>query len=349
MLRLLVFVFALVGTSTSCTDETPVVTPAPTVQIPSDGKLGRYGADGQKVSVSGLSSGGFMAVQIHVAFSDTIMGVGVVAGGPYYCAEMNLMKALGQCMTNPSNINVDDLKQTTIGWEANGNVDACSSMYDDMVYLYSGTNDGTVVPGVMEALDEYYGGTNPFVNPANVKKEFSMASGHAFITDNYGNACNTASKKPWISNCGYNQAYEILNHIYGGNLLKPDSSTTAGGQFYEFDQTEFVNQLMGGMTDTGYVYVPTGCSSTNSNCRVHVSLHGCQQGIGFLEDEYARHTGYNEVAELNDVIVIYPQAAASAMNMNGCWDWWGYTGIYYAHSKGYQMKAIKAMIDRVLE
>ena len=37
--------------------------------------------DKQKLSVSGLSSGGFFAVQFHVAFSKSIMGAGVVAGG----------------------------------------------------------------------------------------------------------------------------------------------------------------------------------------------------------------------------------------------------------------------------
>ena len=34
-----------------------------------------------KISVSGLSSGGFFAVQFHVAFSNDIMGAGIVAGG----------------------------------------------------------------------------------------------------------------------------------------------------------------------------------------------------------------------------------------------------------------------------
>ena len=33
------------------------------------------------MSVSGLSSGAYFAVQFHVAFSSSIMGVGAVAGG----------------------------------------------------------------------------------------------------------------------------------------------------------------------------------------------------------------------------------------------------------------------------
>ena len=34
-----------------------------------------------RISVSGFSSGGYFAVQFHVAFSKSIMGVGAVAGG----------------------------------------------------------------------------------------------------------------------------------------------------------------------------------------------------------------------------------------------------------------------------
>jgi hypothetical protein len=37
-------------------------------------------------SISGISSGAFMAVQFGFAWSSIIRGVGVVAGGPFYCA-----------------------------------------------------------------------------------------------------------------------------------------------------------------------------------------------------------------------------------------------------------------------
>src|SRR5207237_4294674 len=51
------------------------------------------------VTASGVSSGGFMAVQLHVAHSATVAGVGVIAGGPYYCAQGSLFTALSNCMT----------------------------------------------------------------------------------------------------------------------------------------------------------------------------------------------------------------------------------------------------------
>ena len=40
-----------------------------------------YGARGDMVSLSGISSGAYMSVQMHVTYSSSIMGVGVVAGG----------------------------------------------------------------------------------------------------------------------------------------------------------------------------------------------------------------------------------------------------------------------------
>jgi predicted peptidase len=43
--------------------------------------LGTYNIDRSKISVSGISSGAYFAVQFHVAFSSNIMGVGVFAGG----------------------------------------------------------------------------------------------------------------------------------------------------------------------------------------------------------------------------------------------------------------------------
>jgi len=48
-----------------------------------------------------------------------------------------------------------------------------------------------------------------------------------------------------------------------------------------------------------------------------------------LKDKFARYTGYNEVAELNNIIIIYPQVIALIDNPMGCWDWWGYTVKFY--------------------
>ena len=43
--------------------------------------------DPSSVTVSGISSGAFFAHQFHVAYSGLVTGAGIVAGGPYGCAE----------------------------------------------------------------------------------------------------------------------------------------------------------------------------------------------------------------------------------------------------------------------
>ena len=43
------------------------------------------------------------------------------------------------------------------------------------------------------------------------------------------------------------------------------------------------------------------------------------------------NAGYNEVGELNNIIILYPQAIATVSNPNGCWDWWGYTVTFYGN------------------
>ena len=70
--------------------------------------------DKTQTTVSGLSSGGFMAVQLHVAYSATFAkGAGVVAGGPFYCAEGSVTNATGRCMAHSTSIPVATLVSTT--------------------------------------------------------------------------------------------------------------------------------------------------------------------------------------------------------------------------------------------
>src|SRR3954447_19560688 len=77
-----------------------------------DGPLAGYNAAIGESSISGISSGAFMAVQFATAWSSLIKGVGIVAGGPYWCAKadaddiMNgfslpIMNATGPCMAGP--------------------------------------------------------------------------------------------------------------------------------------------------------------------------------------------------------------------------------------------------------
>jgi hypothetical protein len=67
--------------------------------------------------------------------------------------------------------------------------------------------------------------------------------------------------------------------------------------------------------------------------------------------------GYNRWADSNRIVVLYPQvqpryglAIGSWQWLNnpfGCWDWWGYTGSDYATQGGVQIKAVRAMLERL--
>lgn len=73
-------------------------------------------------------------------------------------------------------------------------------------------------------------------------------------------------------------------------------------------------------------------------------------GKAYVDDVFVRKAGYLEVAELNNLIVIFPQVRSSLLfplNPMGCWDWWGYTKNNFATKNGPQMIALKSMIDTV--
>ncbi len=59
----------------------------------------------------------------------------------------------------------------------------------------------------------------------------------------------------------------------------------------------------------------------NLGCKLHVVFHGCNQHADKLGDEFVKNAGYNQVADLNDLIILYPQTKLSLSNPNACFDW----------------------------
>ena len=294
--------------------------------------------DAGQTSVSGVSSGGYMAVQLHVAYSATFKkGVGVVAAGPFNCAEGSVVDATGRCMTHVSSIPVSRLVSTTNSWAASGYVDATSNLAASKVYLFSGSKDSVVNTGVVDDLKTYYQSYVPAANIAYVK---TLAAEHALVTDDYGTACATKAE-PYINDCDYDQAGAILQQIYGP--LNPRNNGTLSGSLIEYDQTGFTTGHA--LSTSGYVYVPAACASGSATCRIHVALHGCKQNAVSVGTQYPQKTGYSRWADTNNIVVLYPQTGVTATN--GCWDWWGYDSADYAKKSGPQMKAVKAMVDQL--
>jgi len=301
--------------------------------------LPQLAIDASQTTVSGLSSGGFMAVQLHVAYSATFKkGAGVVAGGPFYCAEGSVLNATGRCMASPSGIPTASLVSTTNSWASQGLIDPTSNLAGSRVYLFSGTLDSSVKTGVMDALQTYY---QSYVPAANVVYKKDIAAEHSMVTDDYGSACSTKAS-PYINNCNFDLAGALLQQLYGP--LNARNNGTLSGSFVEYDQSAFISGH--GMAGTGWAYVPQACAAGSGNtCRLHLVLHGCLQNTTNIGQQYVRNTGYNRWADTNRIVLLYPQTSTAATN--SCWDWWGYDSANYSKKSGPQMVALKAMVDTI--
>jgi poly(3-hydroxybutyrate) depolymerase len=307
-------------------------------------RLGAYGADLAGTSVSGISSGGYMAVQFHLAHGTLVEGVGVFAGGPYACAQGDLDTARFSCMEGEPD--VPRLVVLTRRWAAEGRIDSLAPLARARVWVFSGYNDGVVRRPVTEALVRYYA---HFVPQAQIFHQTALPAGHAQVTRDYGAACSMTGGQ-YLVDCDYDGAGALLQFLHG-RLAAPTAAFRE--RLRRFDQGEFAGGAPRriGLADEGYVYVPRACEE-EGRCRVHVAFHGCLQYAGRIGDAYARHAGYNAWAETNRLIVLYPQTTATwawPFNPKGCWDWWGYTGPAYAQKDGAQIKAVRAMMDRLAE
>lgn len=307
--------------------------------------LPKYNVSVDDVSVSGLSSGGYMAAQMHFAYSKTIKkGAGVVAGGPVYCSQGSVTIATGPCSADTGSRNLPYLQSVVNTWSGNGYIDPTSNLAGSKVYLFSGTLDSTVKPPVMNDLNSMYGN---YISPANITYKNNLAAEHAMPTDFFGNGCSI-NATPYVSNCNFDTAGEILKWLHGP--LNAKNPATLGGSFVNFDQAAFwgnLNPNTHGMASSGYAYVPANCAA-NQPCKLHVAFHGCKQNVATVGVNYYQNTGYNRWADTNNMIVLYPQATSTAANPNGCWDWWGYDDVNFPGKSGGQMVAIKTMIDRVV-
>ncbi|HXW09438.1 MAG TPA: hypothetical protein VD737_02405, partial [Steroidobacteraceae bacterium] len=142
----------------------------------SPARLGSLPLDPRAVTLSGLSSGGAMAVQFHTAHSRLVQGVGVFAAPPYYCAEGAIGNALGRCMKDGTSIPVERLLQQADRWSQEGLVDPADGVAQDKVWLYRGAADPHVHVTVADALEGYY--RERGVSSANLVRIEREGAGH---------------------------------------------------------------------------------------------------------------------------------------------------------------------------
>ena len=322
--------------------------------------LPALGVDASQTSVSGISSGAYMAGQFHLAFSSTVVGAGIVAGGPWGCASNgtgdamllggldNAARALESCMqTAAGPPDGAELAKAAAAFAREHRIDALSGLAHDRVYLFHGESDSVVAKPVVAAAEAFYRAAG--IGTEDLHAVYLLAkgsAGHALVVDHGGSACS-ANSSPFIDNCKYDQAGEILRWIY------PDLVGRRGparGHRIVFDQTEFLAGAVGwGLAREGEVYVPPDCAD-RPGCRVHIVFHGCEQsrttdGIG---DKFIERTGYLRYADINRIVLLFPQTNANTAP-NACWDWWGYAASDHLSQQAPQLAAVRAMLGRLAE
>jgi hypothetical protein len=332
MINKLIFTTIILSTLIGCQ-------PADEPQIDQSQKEQKISINNNSISVSGISSGGYMATQYHIAHSETVSGVGIIAAGPYWCAQGSISKALGACMKG-GDMEIELLHDNIKQFQEQQIIDNTAHLKTDKVWIFHGAKDIIMANSVSQAAKELY---SEYTDSENITEIYDVPVNHGMPTLSTGIKCD-AIGLPFLNSCNYDAAGEIFKSFYG----KLNDRVEAIGQLIKVDQSEYKDAQF---TDFGYLYIPSNCKK-NKTCQLHAVFHGCLQSAQFLGNEFVKGAGYNEWAESNNIIVFYPQIKSSKMspmNPKGCWDWWGYTDQNYANKNGPQISAIKHMVDKIIE
>lgn len=291
-------------------------------------------------TISGISSGGFMAQQMATIYSQSIEGVATVAGGYYYCAldylpkkveqdkktigEQNLFlyepsnkalsdslnplvifsgeinpvtwfkpsignpiyQAVSECMLNPDHtkINYSYIKKNV---EKNL-IDHTDNIKDQKVLIFHGKKDSVLDIKMQNKLLSFY---QHFNLPKENLKVIKGKGSHNFpISEKKGIDCDKEDV-PYLGNCQYDLAYEILSHL---NQITADKSDINEDNLYMIDQTiskENINRGMktfkqpsNSIAPYGYLYASEACLNNPESCRLHVALHGCKMSDSYNDE-----------------------------------------------------------------
>jgi poly(3-hydroxybutyrate) depolymerase len=291
----------------------------------------RLNIDPDRITVSGLSAGAQMAHQLHIAWSDLFSGAAMIAGGPFGCAAGSVATAFARCMaTTGAGLPVNEFSAAIRAAAEVGRVADPAALGDDRVWLFHGTLDQTVAAGISDALAALYA---DFVPAANTRYVNDIPAAHHFPANSLGHGCD-ASQPPFVGDCDYDAAGELLNHLYPG--LAPPGDDRPGGLV----QVALPGAAEAGLAEAAYLFMPAGCAEDGEPCALHLVLHGCAQSAAQIGTAFIEQSGYIGWAAANDIVLAFPQVVPGPANPYACWDWWGYTGASYLWREAPQMRVL---------
>lgn len=235
--------------------------------------------DAEAISVSGVSSGGYMAGQYHLAHSTKLIGAGLIAAGPYACARTTSFwcdfapgwpgfwmphdscQAVHMCTATarkefglmglylgpPGSADAVDV---AVDEAAAGTIDPLSGLKGDRVWLFSGTADSLVRQEIADDLRDFYRtlfAREDVHNPsANLVYEDERAVEHGMVIDDPARADRClVYGPPFINDCSFDAAGALLTFIHelpaphGSAPARPTHGAWDRDSLLTFDQRPF--------------------------------------------------------------------------------------------------------------
>ncbi len=307
--------------------------------------LPRITLDQQRIAVAGFSSGAAMAQQVHLAFSDHLVGAALLAGPPYQCAEGTLETALSRCIkAEPDAPDAARLADRARERVAKSQLAPLDGLHGDRVLVLHGQGDALVAEPVTQASFALY---ENLARDAEMELEYD-ASGefaHVFPTLEAGGDCGVTAP-PYLGKCGVDVAGRMMRSLFGAPAA---AAETAGGSLVPFVQSPFAPAERDALLDeSGYLYVPPQCVGDKA-CGLLIVFHGCEQNAAAVGETFVRDAGFNRWADVYDLVLMYPQTRSSYLPLNpkACWDWWGYSGADYDTRDGVQLQWLANAVEKL--
>lgn len=164
--------------------------------------------------MSGFSHGGFMTANLFSMFNDNIEGAAINAGfGP--CATAGLSC---EVRSDPRPFNTSGIKGKP-------------------VFVYSGVNDSVVYHNMTTATADFFESLGANVSRRYIHDFFHVLPNSVQGSDQFNPPSSCARKNAvdmGNQNCGYNLAFEVLQHLYGADFIK-DPNYQESGNLYSID------------------------------------------------------------------------------------------------------------------
>lgn len=160
---------------------------------------------------------------------------------------------------------VNKLVSKSVEQSTKGLVDPISNIQGKNIFLFRGTLDTIVNPGIIKSAEKYFS-----ILGANTITEYSIPAEHSYVTLQKAKKCPYLGE-PFFCQCkDYDTARHTLENAYGPIN---DSVPAIDANLKRFSQAYYTKEGFS-MGKEAYYYVPTSCQN-GEKCKVHISLHGC--------------------------------------------------------------------------